>query len=253
MFDLTDKVAIVTGASSGIGKASALALASQGASVALCARRLEKLQAVAKEIEEKGGKALVIPTDVLKKEDLQHAVDLTVQTFGKIDILLNNAGVGAISPSVDMTEEQWDTVVDTNLRAYFFMAQTVAKEMIKNKYGRIINIASILSGGVGSGMAGTVNYCAAKGGVVAMTEALADEFALLGITVNAIGPGFIETEMTASVQQMKDLYAGLLARIPMKRFGKAEEIAATVVFLASSEASYTTGATVYIDGGWTAA
>lgn len=253
MFDLTGKVAIVTGASSGIGKATAIAFAAQGASVVLCARRVEKLEALAKEIQDKGGKTLVVPTDVLKKEDIANVITQTMKQFGQIDILFNNAGVGAIAPSLEMSEEAWDKVVNTNLRAYFFMAQAAAREMVKHSYGRIINIASILSGGVGSGMAGTVNYCASKGGVVAMTEGLADEFALQGITVNAIGPGFIETEMTASLKDMKDLYAGLLARTPMKRFGKPEEIAATAVYLASSEASYTTGATVYVDGGWTAA
>lgn len=252
MFNLTGKVALVTGASSGIGRASALALASQGAKVALAARRVEKLEAVAAEIKALGKEALVIPTDILKKEDVVNAVAMTVKTFGKLDILLNNAGVGAISTTLEMPESDWDKVVDTNLKAYFFMAQTAIKEMAKNKWGRVINIASILSGGVGSGMAGAVNYCASKGGVVSLTEALADEFAPMGITVNAIGPGFIETEMTESVKAMPDFYNGLLARIPMKRFGKAEEIAATVVYLASNEASYTTGATFYIDGGWTA-
>lgn len=252
MFDLTGKVALVTGASSGIGRASAIALASQGAKVALAARRVEKLEAVAAEIKSHGKEALVIPTDVLKNEDIVNAVATTVKTFGKLDILLNNAGVGAISTTLDMPETDWNKVVDTNLKAYFFTAQAAIKEMVKNKWGRVINIASILSGGVGSGMAGAVNYCASKGGVVSITEALADEFASFGITVNAIGPGFIETDMTASVKAMPDFYNGLIARIPMKRFGKAEEIAATVVYLASDEASYTTGATFYIDGGWTA-
>ncbi len=252
MFNLSRKVALVTGASSGIGRASALALAKQGASVALCARRVEKLETLAKEIEAAGGKSLVIPTDVLKLQDITNAVAQTVKAFGKLDILLNNAGVGALSTTLEMPEDMWDKVVDTNLKSYFFMSQLAAKEMAKNKFGRIISIASILSGGVGSGMAGAVNYCASKGGVVAMTEALADEFAPLGITANAIGPGFIETEMTASIQEMPDFYNALIARIPMKRFGKAEEIAATVVYLASDEASYTTGATFYIDGGWTA-
>ncbi len=252
MFTLTGKVALVTGASSGIGRASALALAHQGAKIALAARRVDKLETLVAEIQAAGGEALAIPTDVLKQEDVQNAVAKTVATFGRLDILLNNAGIGSIEQTLDMTSDGWDKVVNTNLKAYFFVAQTAAKEMLKNKFGRIINIASILSGGVGSGMAGAINYCASKGGVVAMTEGLADEFATQGITVNAIGPGFIETEMTASVQQMPDLYKGLLARIPMKRFGKAEEIAATVVYLASDEASYTTGATFYIDGGWTA-
>jgi len=256
MFNLTGKVALVTGASSGIGRASAIALASQGASVTIAARRIEKLEELKKEIETKGRKALVVQMDVLKKEDIMAGVAKTVATFGRLDILLNNAGVGALSPAVDMTDEVWDTVLNTNLRAYFIVAREAAKEMVKNNPpaggGRIINIASILSGGVGTGMAGAVNYCASKGGVVAMTEALADEFAGMGITVNAIGPGFIDTEMTKQVQDMPDFYKSLLARIPMKRFGKPEEIAATVVYLASDEASYTTGATLYVDGGWTA-
>ena len=252
MFSLTGKVALVTGASSGIGRASALALARQGAKVALAARRVEKLEALASEIKAAGGEAIAIPTDVLKQEDVKNAVEKTVATYGRLDILLNNAGVGSIEQTLEMTSDGWDNVVNTNLKSYFFIAQAAAKEMIKNKFGRIINIASILSGGVGSGMAGAVNYCASKGGVVSMTEALADEFASQGVTVNAIGPGFIETEMTEAVKNMPDFYNGLIARIPMKRFGKAEEIAATVVYLASDEASYTTGATLYIDGGWTA-
>jgi len=252
MFSLTGKVALVTGASSGIGRASAFALARQGAKVALAARRVEKLEALASEIKTAGGEAITIPTDVLKQEDVKNAVEKTVATYGRLDILLNNAGIGSIEQTLEMTSDGWDNVVNTNLKSYFFIAQAAAKEMIKNKFGRIINIASILSGGVGSGMAGAVNYCASKGGVVSMTEALADEFASQGVTVNAIGPGFIETEMTEAVKNMPDFYNGLIARIPMKRFGKAEEIAATVVYLASDEASYTTGATLYIDGGWTA-
>ncbi len=252
MFSLTGKVALVTGASSGIGRASALALARQGAKIALAARRIEKLEALATEIKALGGEAITIPTDVLKQEDIRQAIQKTVAAFGRLDILLNNAGVGSMGPTLEMTNDEWDKVVNTNLKAYFFVAQAAAKEMLKNKWGRIINIASILSGGVGSGIAGAVNYCASKGGVVALTEALADEFALQGITVNAIGPGFIETEMTENVKAMPDMYNALLARIPMKRFGKADEIAATVVYLASEEASYTTGATFYVDGGWTA-
>lgn len=252
MFDLTGKVALVTGASSGIGRASALALSEQGAKVVVAARRLDRLQALVAEIKNHGKDALAVQMDVLKKSDIDNAVASTVKTFGRLDILLNNAGVGTLSPALEMTEEIWDQVLNTNLRAYFLVAQAAGREMVKNKWGRIISIASILSGGVGTGMSGAVSYCASKGGVVAMTEALADEFALQGITVNAIGPGFIETEMTKQVQDMPDFYKALLARIPMARFGKAEEIAAVVAFLASNEASYTTGATLYVDGGWTA-
>jgi NAD(P)-dependent dehydrogenase (short-subunit alcohol dehydrogenase family) len=221
--------------------------------VVVAARRIDRLQTLVEEIKNHGKDALAVQTDVLKKSDIDNAVASAVKTFGRLDILLNNAGVGTLSPALEMTEDVWDTVLNTNLRAYFFVAQAAAREMVKNKWGRIISIASILSGGVGSGMTGDVNYCASKGGVVAMTEALADEFALQGITVNAIGPGFIETEMTEQIKKTPDFYKALLTRIPMQRFGKAEEIAAVVAFLASNEASYMTGATLYTDGGWTAA
>ena len=252
MFDLTNKVALITGASSGIGRASAIALAAQGASVAIAARRVEKLEEVKKEIEAKGGKALAIQMDVLKKEDIERAIAQTVQTFGKLDILVNNAGTALGAPLASLTDEMWDTTLNTNLKAYFHTCQRVAVEMAKNNWGRIINIASIASGGVGVGFVGIANYCASKGGVVGMTEALADELAPMGITVNAIGPGVIETEMTQGITDDPKQSEGMKALIPKKRFGKAEEIASAVVYLASDEASYTTGATLYIDGGWTA-
>jgi len=252
MFNLTGKVALITGASSGIGRASALSLADQGASVTIAARRIEKLEELKKEIEAKGGKALVVPMDVTKKEDIQNAVDQTVKTFGKLDILVNNAGTALGAPLAELTDEMWDTTLNTNLKAYFHTCQSAAKEMAKHNWGRIINIASIASGGVGVGFVGIANYCASKGGVVGMTEALADELAPLGITVNAIGPGVIETEMTKGITDDPKTAEGMKMRIPMKRFGKPEEIASAVVYLASDEASYTTGATLYIDGGWTA-
>ncbi|HCM81844.1 MAG: Short-chain dehydrogenase/reductase SDR [Candidatus Gottesmanbacteria bacterium GW2011_GWA1_44_24b] len=252
MFDLTNKVALITGASSGIGRASAIALAGQGASVAIAARRVEKLEELKKEIEGKGGKALVIPMDVTKKEDIEAGVKKIVETFGRLDILLNNAGVAEFASFFDMTDEQWDKTLNTNLKAYFHVAQAAGQEMAKNKWGRIINISSIASGGVAVGFPQVVHYCASKGGIVGMTEALADELAPLGITVNAIGPGVIETEMTQGITGDPQQSQGMLARIPMKRFGKPEEIASAVVYLASDEASYTTGATLYIDGGWTA-
>ena len=251
MFNLTGKVALITGASSGIGRASAIALAAQGASVAIAARRIEKLEELKKEIEAKGGKALVVPMDVLKKENIDRAVDETVKVFGRLDILLNNAGTSLGAPLATLTDEMWDATLNTNLKAYFHTCQRGATEMAKNNWGRIINIASIASGGVGVGFVGIANYCASKGGVVGMTEALADELAPMGITVNAIGPGVIETEMTKGITDDPNTAESMKARIPMKRFGKPEEIASAVVYLASDEASYTTGATLYIDGGWT--
>lgn len=253
MFDLSGKVALVTGASSGIGRASALALANQGANVAVAARRLDRLEALAAEIKSRGKTALPLQMDVTKKETIDAAIGKTVETFGKLDILLNNAGVAEFAPFLDMTEEQWDKTIDTNLKGYFFVAQAAARQMAKNKWGRIINIASIASGGVGVGFSTLVHYCASKGGVVGMTEALADELAPMGILVNAIGPGVIESEMTEGMLKDPKQAAALLARAALKRAGKPEEIASLVIYLASEESSYTTGATLYVDGGWLAA
>lgn len=256
MFDLTGKVALVTGASSGIGRSSAIALAMQGAKVAICARRIEKLEAVAAEIKSRGKEAIAIQMDVTKPEQINAAVRKTIETFGRLDILLNNAGVATGAPLLQMTDAQWDETLTVNLKAYYWMAKAAVPEMAKNNPpaggGRIINISSIASGGVAVGFAGISNYCASKGGVVAFTESLADELAPMGITVNSIGPGVIETEMTQSIKDNPQQAEGMKMRIPLKRFGKPEEIASAVVYLASDEAAYTTGATLYIDGGWTA-
>lgn len=252
MFDLTGKVAFVTGASSGIGRASAIALATQRAKVAVTARRIDKLQALATEIKSHGHEAVAIQMDVTKKDEITAAVAKTVETFGRLDILLNNAGVAEFTAFIDMTEEQWDKTIDTNLKGYFLVAQAATREMTKHKWGRIINIASIASGGVGVGFPSVAHYCASKGGIVAFTEALADELAPMGILVNCIGPGVIETEMTEGILKDPAQTQAFTARIPLKRAGKAEEVAAAVVYLASDEASYTTGATLYVDGGWLA-
>lgn len=252
MFNLTGKVAFVTGASSGIGRASAIALAKQGAKVAVAARRIDKLQALAAEIKSRGHEAIALQMDVTKKDEITAAVTKTVETFGRLDILLNNAGVAEFTAFIDMTEEQWDKTIDTNLKGYFLVAQAAAREMTKNKWGRIINIASIASGGVGVAFPSVAHYCASKGGIVALTEALADELAPTGILVNCIGPGVIKTEMTEGILKYPKQAEVFLARIPLKRAGKPEEIASAVVYLASDEASYATGATLYIDGGWLA-
>lgn len=256
MFNLTGKVALVTGASSGIGRASALALADQGAKVVTAARRIDKLNSLVEEIKAKGHEALAVQMDVTKKEDILNAVSKTIEAFGRLDILLNNAGVAEFAAFLEMTEEQWDKTLDTNLKGYFLVAQAAAKEMAKNNPptggGRIINIASIASGGVGVGFPSIAHYCASKGGVVAFTEALADELAPMGILVNCIGPGVIATEMTEGMLKDPKQAEALLSRVPLKRAGKPEEIASAVVYLASDEASYTTGTTLYVDGGWLA-
>ncbi|MCX6791462.1 MAG: 3-oxoacyl-ACP reductase FabG [Candidatus Gottesmanbacteria bacterium] len=252
MFDLTGKVAFITGASSGIGRASALALAIQGAKVVVAARRLDRLQTLVAEIKNHGKDALAIQMDVTKKSEVDAAIASAVATFGKLDILLNCAGTADGAPFIDMTEDVWNKVMDTNLKGYYLVSQAAVKEMMKNKWGRIVNIASIASGGVGVGFPGIAAYCASKGGVVGMTEALADELAPMGILVNAIGPGVIETEMTDAMLKDPKQAEALLARAPLKRAGKPEEIAAAVVYFASDEAGYTTGATLYVDGGWLA-
>lgn len=247
MFNLTGKVALVTGASSGMGRASALALAGQGTSVAIAARRVEKLEELKKEIEAKGGKALVVAMDVTKKETIQAAVDETVKTFGKLDILLNDAGTLSYAAFVDLTEEQWDKVLTTNLKGYFLVGQMAARQMVKQKSGVIVNIASIASGGIGCGFPMLAHYASSKGGVIALTETMAMELGPMGIRVCAIAPGAIQTEMNPT-----DDVSAYINRLAVKRVGKPEEIAAGVVYLVSDEAGYTTGSTLYIDGGWTA-
>ena len=252
MFDLTNKVAFITGASSGIGRASALALSNQGAKVIVAARRIEKLEALSAEIKSHGHQALAIAMDVTKQSDIDNAITKTIKEFGRLDILLNNAGVAEFASFLDMTEAQWDKTIDTNLKGYFFVAQAAAREMAKNKWGRIIMISSIASAGAGVGFPQIAQYCASKAGVIGLTEALADELAPMGILVNAIGPGVIESEMTQGMLKDPVQAKALLSRAPLKRAGKAEEIAAAVVYFASDESSYTTGATLYVDGGWLA-
>lgn len=248
MFDLTGKVALITGASSGMGRATAIALAMQGAKVVAAARRMDKLQAVVAEIKSRGKEALAVQMDVTKRAEVDAAVAVAVKEFGRLDILVNNAGVLDYSPFLDLKEESWDKIIDTNLKGYFYAAQAAGREMTKTKWGRVINIASIASGGTGVGFSAIAHYCASKGGVIGLTEALAQELGPMGITVNAIGPGGVDTEMTqGTTKEQKD---AMTARLPIKRFGTPEEIAAAVVYFASDEAAYTTGATLYVDGGW---
>ena len=251
MFDLTGKVALVTGASSGIGRASAIALAKQGATVVVAARRIDKLNDLAREIVAMGREALPVMMDVTKKESITAAVNKTIEMYGRLDILLNNAGVAEFVPFLDMTEEQWDKTIDTNLKGYFLVAQVAGREMAKHKWGRIVNISSIATA-AWSRISFGRPLLREQGGIVAMTEALAIELAPMGILVNCIGPGVIESEMTEGILKDPKQAEALLARAPLKRAGKAEEIAAAVVYFASEESSYTTGSILYVDGGWLA-
>lgn len=235
-----------------MGRAHALMLASQGAKVAVTDIDANECAGVVEGIKAKGGEAICLKMDVSKKSDVDAGFDEVIKQFGRLDILVNNAGIFAPKPALLLTEEEWDKTIDINLKGQFLCAQRAAKEMAKNKWGRIINIASVASGQVGVGIMGGVHYTASKGGVIGMTETMAIEFAPLGITVNVIGPGAIDTPMIQAAQIPKEAMDGMIQRIPLKRIGRPEEISAMVVFLASEESSYVTGATFYVDGGWLA-
>ncbi len=252
MFELTNKVALVTGARRGMGKSHALALAQQGAKVAITDINQEECQLVVEEIKSMGGEAVAFKLDVSNAAEVNQVFDKVIKQFGRLDILVNNAGIYVPKSALEITEEDWDKMIDIDLKGEFLCAQRAAKEMAKNKWGRIINIASIASGGVGVGIAGGCHYTAAKGGIIGMTETMAVEWAPMGINVNAIGPGAIDTPMVSAAQIPEEAMKAMLAGVPLKRIGKSEEVSAAVVFLASEEASYITGATFYVDGGWLA-
>lgn len=242
---MQNKVAIVTGASRGIGRAIALALAESGADVVVnYAGSEQAAQEVAQEIEKIGRKALVIQADVANSEQVNQMVQQTLDTFGKVDILVNNAGITRDNLLMRMKDEEWDQVVGTNLKGVYNCIKAVTRPMMKQRSGRIINISSVVAS---LGNAGQANYVAAKAGVLGLTKSVAREMASRGITVNAVAPGFIETDMTAKLSE--DIQAGLLNQIPLQRLGKPEDIAHMVRFIASDQAGYITGQTFHVDGG----
>lgn len=246
---LSNKAAIVTGARRGIGRAIALALANEGASVVVSDISLGDCQKVVAEIEGRGGKGLALKCDVSSRVEVEEMVKRTVTEFRRVDILINNAGVINFKPFLELTEADWHNTLSVNLKGQFLCAQAAAREMVKNKWGRIINIASISSGGCGIAFPLIAHYTASKGGVVALTEALALELTSQGINVNAICPGAIDTEMAKGVKDSGQLEQ-VLARIPKGRLGQPEDIASLAVFLASEESDYISGAAIVIDGGW---
>jgi NAD(P)-dependent dehydrogenase (short-subunit alcohol dehydrogenase family) len=246
---LEGRTAIVTGARRGIGRAIALALAGEGASVTVSDISQEDCQKVVAEIEKLGQEGLAVECDVTSSAEVEAMVKKTVAKFGRLDILVNNAGIIAYKPFLELSEEDWDKTLSVNLKGQFLCARAAAREMIKNKWGRIINIASISSGGCGIAFPLIAHYTASKGGVMALTEALALELTSQGINVNAVCPGAIDTNMTKDVKDSGQLKQ-VLARVPKGRLGQPEEIGHLAAFLASEEADYISGAAIVIDGGW---
>jgi 2-deoxy-D-gluconate 3-dehydrogenase len=248
LFDLTGRVAIVTGGNRGIGRAMALGLAGAGASVAVLARNAEQNQRVLAELKAIGKPALALPLDVTDRAELAPAVAAVERALGGVDILINNAGIVALTGGVlNETADIWDKTIETHLNAAFLLSQIVAKSMVRRKSGgKIINLASMYSI-FGSGL--VPSYSAAKGGIVQLTKSLAIELAPHNIQVNAIAPGWIETDMTAAVRS-SPMNDEIIARTPAKRWGKADEIVGATVFLASRAADFVTGVTLPVDGGY---
>jgi NAD(P)-dependent dehydrogenase (short-subunit alcohol dehydrogenase family) len=252
MIDLKNKVIVITGARRGMGKAHAILAAKSGAQVVVADIIEDDCQKVVEEIKATGGEALAVKCDVTKKDEVDNMIATTMDKWGKIDVLVNNAGIVQFKSFLEMTENDWDKTLDVNLKGQFLCAQTCVKEMIKQKSGSIVNIASIEMGQVGKGMAYLSHYSASKGGVVAFTQALAVELAPYNIRVNAVAPGAINTPISEGQNVDPKMMEATMASIPMKRVGQPEEVSKLVLFLASEDSSYMTGSTVVIDGGWLA-
>ena len=250
MFNLKERVAVITGASSGLGKQMAKAFAEQGANLVLLARRVERLEEIKSELEKNDIKVLPIKCDVTNVEDIKNAAKLSEETFGKVDILVNCAGSAKNAGVLDMTDEEWDFTISTDMDSVFYVTREFGKIMKKNHYGRIINIASMY-GLVGNMAMGTIAYHTSKGGVVNFTRAAASELAKEGITVNAICPGYFDTELTHDTLTTDEFTSYMKATVPIGRYGNEGELNAGAIFLASDEASYVTGVILPIDGGYT--
>ncbi len=241
MFDLTGKCALVTGASGGIGAEIARVLHGAGATVALSGTRVEPLAALAANL---GARAHVLPCNLSVPEEVEALVKRAVEAMGTVDILVNNAGITRDGLAMRMSDEDWASVIDVNLTATFRLCRAAIRGMMKARWGRIVNISSVVGT---TGNAGQVNYAASKAGMVGLSKSLAAEVASRGITVNAVAPGFIETAMTDKLNEAQK--AAILGVVPAGRMGKPEEIAAAVLYLSSVEAAYVTGATLHVNGG----
>lgn len=243
-FDLSHKTAIVTGASQGIGETIAIEMAKSGAIVFCLARNKEALDTTIKKITENGGKATAFSCDISNNDDFKSIILTIVKEYGSIDILVNNAGITKDNLLMRMSDDQWDDVLNINLKGSFTCTRSVIKYMMKKKFGRIINITSIV--GI-TGNAGQANYAASKSGLIGLTKSIAKEVASRGITANCVAPGWIETSMTNQLStEVKNKF---LSQIPTGKIGQSKDIANTVIFLASNEAGYITGQTITVDGG----
>jgi 3-oxoacyl-[acyl-carrier protein] reductase len=238
------KVAIVTGASRGIGRSIALALAAEGARIVAVDMAPEGVEALAAEIKGAGGEALAVQGNVTQTADAERMVDAAVEAFGRVDILVNNAGITRDGLLLRMKEEDWDAVLNVNLKGAFLCSRAASKVMTKQRYGRIINIASIVGQ---MGNAGQANYCASKAGLMGLTKSNARELAKRNVTVNAVAPGFIATDMTEALPEK--VRQELAAQIPLERLGSADDIANAVVFLAAERSGYITGQVIGVNGG----
>lgn len=249
LFDLNGKVAIVVGGGTGLGRGMACGLADAGATVVIASRRMEVLQQAAQEMAtETGGKVVPMQLDVTSVEAVQAFVASVGEQFGRIDILINSAGVNIRKSALEFEESDWDKVLDTQLKYVFFMDQAAGRYMVEHKIaGRIINVGSLSSA---IGLKNMVAYCSAKGAIVQLTKALANEWAQYGICVNAIGPGYYKTEMTEPLLKNPEVVKKYEEKIPMARLGVPQDLATAAVFLAGEHSSYVTGQIIYVDGGW---
>ena len=249
IFDLSDKVAMVTGSTRGLGEVTAMALAKAGADVAVCGRNTSDLERVSGSIRELGRKSAGFVFDVTSKSSVNKGVDQILKHFGKVDILVNNAGLNQRVPVLDFPEEAWDLILTTNLKGYFLVAQAVVPQMLERGYGKVINMSSILGK---IALPHQLAYASAKGGVDQMTKVMAVEWARQGVRVNAIGPTYFETEMVKQIRDDPERFKFINERTPMGRWGYLPELEGIVIFLAAPASDFITGQTIYIDGGWTA-
>jgi NAD(P)-dependent dehydrogenase (short-subunit alcohol dehydrogenase family) len=251
MFDFRGRVVAITGASSGLGLQMAIGFAKQGADLVLMARRIERLEKISEEIRALGVKCLPIQCDVTNSDAVNKAAEESIAFYGKVDVLINNAGAAKNAGVVKMTDEEWDFTMQTDLTSVFKVTRAFSKYMVEKQYGRIINIASIY-GEVGNTAIDTVAYHASKGGVINFTRAVAAELAKYSITCNTISPGYFETELTVDTLRTEAFSDYMKATVPLGRYGHEGELNPAAIFLASEEASYVTGQNIKVDGGYTA-